>query len=99
MSGPATRYPEEFKREAVRLCRSGQHGGIDKTARALGIGRTALRRWMHQDEIDAGQAEGLTTDEKLELARLKRENAVLREEREILKKAAAFFVRETDRTR
>lgn len=54
---------------------------------------------MHQADIDAGEADGLATDEKAELARLKRENAVLKEEREILKKAAAFFVRETDRTR
>jgi transposase len=98
MTGPS-RYPEEFRREAVRLYHSGQQGGIDGTARALGVGRTALRRWVNQAGIDTGQAEGLTTDQKEELSRLKRENVVLREEREILKKAAAFFVRETDRTR
>jgi transposase len=99
MRGSSSRYPEEFKQEAVRLLRSGQHGGVNKTAEALGIGRTALRRWADQAEIDEGQSEGLTSDEKAEFARLRRENAVLREEREILKKAAAFFVRETDRTR
>ena len=99
MADKSTRYPEEFKREAVRLYRSGQHGGMEKTAKALGVGHTAMRRWVRQADIDMGEAEGLTTDEKTELARLKRENAVLREEREILKKAAAFFVRETGRTR
>lgn len=99
MGGPQTRYPEEFKREAVRLYRSGQHGGLERTAKALGIGHMALRRWAHQVDVDAGQADGLTTEEKSELTRLRRENAVLKEEREILKKAAAFFVRETDRTR
>ncbi|MEI7815405.1 MAG: transposase [Coriobacteriia bacterium] len=99
MADKATRYPDEFKREAVRLYRSGQHGGMEKTAKALGVGHTAIRRWVRQADIDQGDAEGLTTEEKAEFLRLKRENAVLREEREILKKAAAFFVRETDRTR
>jgi transposase len=99
VAGPQTRYPEEFKREAVRLYRSGLHGGIEKTAAAIGVGHGALRRWVRQADIDEGEAEGITTDEKKELARLRRENAVLKEEREILKKAAAFFVRETDRTR
>lgn len=93
------RYPEEFKKEAVRLYLSGEHGGREKTAKALGIGHAALSRWVKQYKIDGGETEGLTTEEKAELARLRRENARLREEREILKKAAAFFVRETDRTR
>lgn len=93
------RYPEEFKREAVRLYLSGEHGGREKTAQVLGIGHAALSRWVKQYRVDAGQAEGVTSDEKAEIARLKREVAQLREEREILKKAAAFFVREADRTR
>ena len=99
MASTSTRYTEEFKREAVRLYRSGQHGGIEKTAKVLGVGHGALRRWAQQTDVDDGAAEGLTTEEKAELSRLRRENAVLREEREILKKAAAFFVRETDRTK
>lgn len=93
------RYPEEFKREAVRLYRSGEYGGCEKTAKALGIGHAALSRWAKQYQIDVGEVPGLTSDEKAEFAHLKREIARLQEEREILKKAAAFFVREADRTR
>ncbi|MCE5191817.1 MAG: transposase [Actinomycetia bacterium] len=55
---PSTRYPEEFKREAVRLYRSGEHGGIDRTAKAIGAGHMALRRWVHQAEIDSGRPRG-----------------------------------------
>ena len=88
-------YPPEFRREAVRLVRSS-----GKTMRQisadLGVSEPTLRSWVAQEEIDRGEREGLTTDERAELRRLQRENKVLREEREILKKAAAFFARETD---
>lgn len=91
-------YPSEFRAEAVRLAREPGHS-IREVARDLGIGNESLRRWVIQAEIDAGKAEGLPSDERAELTRLRRENRTLRIEREILKKAAAFFARETDETR
>jgi transposase len=87
-------YPPEFRAEAVRLVRAGDTS-LAQVARDLGVSNWTLRLWVKRAQIDAGEAEGLTTDERAELARLRRENRVLREEREILKRAAAFFARET----
>ena len=66
-------------------------------ARELDLTETAVRRWLAQADSDAGRREGVTTDEREELSRLRRENRVLREERDILRKAAAFFAKETTR--
>ena len=88
-------YPPEFRAEAIRLVRGGEVT-LSQASRDLGVSTFTLRNWVRQSEIDDGQREGLTSDEKEELRRLRKENRLLREEREILKKAAAFFARETD---
>jgi len=66
-----------------------------EVARDLDLTESSVRRWVSQAEIDAGRREGLTTDEREELTRLRKENRVLREERDILRRATAFFARET----
>jgi transposase len=91
--GPTPHYPPEFKREAVQLYRSSEKS-IPKMAKELGIADESLRRWIRQHQIDEGEREGLTTDERQELSRLRRENKTLRQEREFLKKAAVFFAKE-----
>ena len=88
-------YPPEFREEAVRLVREGGKT-LAQVARDLGIADQSLRNWVKQADLDMGRrADGLTTEERDELRRLRRENRILREEREILKKAAAFFAQET----
>jgi transposase len=91
-----TKHTREFKEEAIRLVNLGDQP-IAGVARELGISSKTLWQWVHQAEIDAGKGppEALTTTERQELGRLRRDVAVLREEREILKKATAFFAKES----
>jgi transposase len=87
--------PEEFRREAVGLVRSGR--SIKDVAGSLGVTEQSLRNWVKQDQLDRRERDdGLTSAEREELRRLRRENARLKQEREILKRAAAFFARETE---
>jgi len=92
---PQRPYPEEFKREAVELLRSSGRP-LAQVARELGVSTESLRLWRKQAEIDAGERDGLSSDERAELRELRREVRVLRQERELLKKAAAFFAKESE---
>jgi len=89
------RYPPEFRREAVALYRT-SGGSLKQISEELGVASESLRAWVKQEAIDRGEQEGLTTDEREELLKLRREVKTLRLEREILKKAAAFFARESE---
>ena len=87
-------FTPEYKAEVVELCHTGGKS-IGEVARDLDVAETVLRRWVKQADIDAGNRAGLTTAEREELTRLRKENRVLRQERDILKRATAFFARET----
>jgi transposase len=93
---PRRSFTPEFKAQTVELVRTSGKS-VAQVCLELDLTETAVRRWLAQAEIDAGQRQGLTTDQHQELARLRRENRVLREERDILRKAAAFFAKETTR--
>ena len=88
-------YPPEFRAEAVRLARSSEKS-IPALAADLGVSSEALRHWLRRADADEGRGQpgDLTTDEREELRRLRREVKTLQQEREILRKAAAYFAKE-----
>ncbi|MCA1792212.1 MAG: transposase [Thioalkalivibrio sp.] len=87
-------YPAEFREQAVRLALSSDKRTAEIAA-DLGISYETLRKWIMRHEVDGGNAPGVTSTERDELRRLRRENRILKEERDILRKAAAYFARET----
>ena len=94
---PKTRpaYPEQFRREAIELLRAGR--SPRELSESLGVSQQTLRNWRRQDQVDRHERDdGLTSDEREELRRLRRENARLTQERDLLKRAAAFFAKETE---
>ncbi len=88
-------YPPEFRREAVALYRRGG-ATLREVASDLGVSSESLRMWVKQAAIDAGETNGLSTEERVELRELRRRVRTLEQEREILKKAAVFFARESE---
>jgi transposase len=90
-------YPPEYRRRIVELARAGRT--VTELSREFEASANAIRKWVKQAALDQGlRSDGLTTGERDELNRLRRENRVLREEREILAKAAAWFAQETGAT-
>ncbi len=89
-------FTPEFKAQTVDLVLSSGKS-VGEVCRDLDLTETAVRRWLAQAEVDAGRRDGLTTAEREELGHLRREVRVLRQERDILAKATAFFAKETTR--
>jgi transposase len=96
MSRSRKPYPAEYRAEIVRLVGAGR--SIEQLSREFEPSHQTIRNWVNQAGIDGGQENGLTTREREELRRLRRENRILREEKEILAKAAAWFAEETGST-
>jgi len=91
---PRRQFAPEFKAEIVERCLAGDRS-VAQVAHDFDLVESAVRRWVDQAEVDAGQRTGLATSEREELSQLRRENRRLREDVEILKRATAFFAKET----
>jgi transposase-like protein len=94
--GRRGRYPKEFRRDAAALVLD-QRRTVADVARELGVVEQTLGDWVRQERIDRGEKEGSSSDLRAENARLNRENKQLRLERDLLKKATAFWVKESER--
>ena len=102
MSRPS-RFSPEQKARAIRMVAEGrveypsEWAAVESVAHKIGASPETLRKWIRRAEVDAGQRPGVSTEESMELRRLKRENSELRRANEILKSASAFFAAELDR--
>lgn len=93
--GRPSKYPPEFRRDAVAMVLDGDQLPIADVARSLGINPGTLGNWVAQERIERGDREGLTVDERSELTGLRAEVAQLRMERDLLKRSMAFWVKES----
>ncbi len=96
MAHSTKKYDKEFKDGAVQIVRETRKP-IAAVARDLGIHEGTLGNWVKQDRVNRGEAEGLSTDERAELARLRKENAELRMERDVLKRSVVLWVKDATR--
>lgn len=94
-SRPRRKFSPEFKRDAVELVRANPDKTIKEIADELGVYDSSLGNWVRDASEDDGAEEDLNTDERVELDELRRENARLRMERDLLKRATAFWVKES----
>jgi len=92
--GRPSKYPPEFRRDAVALVLD-EGGTIADAARSLGVNEGTLGNWVNKERIERGEREGLTSDDRAELADLRAECAQLRMERDLLKRSLAFWVKES----
>ena len=94
MTRKRRKFTKEFKLETVKLVKEGPRS-VGEVARDLDLTESAVRKWVNQFEIDHGRREGLSTEEREELGRLRADNRQLKMERDVLKKATAFFAKES----
>lgn len=92
--GRPSKYPPEFRRDAVAMVLD-EGRSIADVGRAVGVNPGTLGNWVGQERIERGDREGLTVDERSDLAELRAENAQLRMERDLLKRSLAFWIKET----
>ena len=92
--GRPSKFPPEFRRDAVRMVID-EDRPIAEVGRAIGVNPGTLGNWVAAERVERGEREGLTADERADLADLRAENAQLRMERDLLKRSLAFWIKET----